>query len=175
MPPGCWPIAKARRRRWIFAARFRGFAIRPAWERFRTWASRPNIAARAWAGRCWCKALAGFQQAGLKQAFLEVTAQNAGAIHLYQQIGLCPLPHGLQSRRSCLFVGPASAGGKYSLASGPNVGYFGAGRVGPPVSAAAVGGVQRPDRPPLVRRGRRQIGERFAEPKIISFFQPAAS
>ena len=33
------------------------------------------------------RALAGFQQAGLKQAFLEVTAQNAGAIHLYQQIG----------------------------------------------------------------------------------------
>jgi ribosomal protein S18 acetylase RimI-like enzyme len=33
------------------------------------------------------KALAGFQQAGLKQAFLEVTAQNAGAIHLYQQVG----------------------------------------------------------------------------------------
>ncbi|HEY1784778.1 MAG TPA: N-acetyltransferase [Pirellulales bacterium] len=33
------------------------------------------------------QALAGFQQAGLKQAFLEVTAQNAGAIHLYQQIG----------------------------------------------------------------------------------------
>jgi GNAT superfamily N-acetyltransferase len=32
-------------------------------------------------------ALTGFQQAGLKQAFLEVTAQNAGAIHLYQQIG----------------------------------------------------------------------------------------
>jgi ribosomal protein S18 acetylase RimI-like enzyme len=33
------------------------------------------------------RALAGFQQAGLKQAFLEVTAQNAHAIHLYQQIG----------------------------------------------------------------------------------------
>jgi ribosomal protein S18 acetylase RimI-like enzyme len=33
------------------------------------------------------RALAGFQQAGLKQAFLEVTAQNAGAIHLYQQVG----------------------------------------------------------------------------------------
>ncbi|HTU26454.1 MAG TPA: GNAT family N-acetyltransferase [Pirellulales bacterium] len=33
------------------------------------------------------QALNGFQQAGLKQAFLEVTAQNAGAIHLYQQIG----------------------------------------------------------------------------------------
>ena len=33
------------------------------------------------------RALAGFQQAGLKQAFLEVTAQNAGAIHLYQQLG----------------------------------------------------------------------------------------
>jgi ribosomal protein S18 acetylase RimI-like enzyme len=33
------------------------------------------------------KALSGFQQAGLKQAFLEVTAQNAGAIHLYQQLG----------------------------------------------------------------------------------------
>jgi len=33
------------------------------------------------------RALIGFQQAGLKQAFLEVTAQNAGAIHLYQQLG----------------------------------------------------------------------------------------
>ena len=33
------------------------------------------------------RALAGFQQAGLKQAFLEVTAQNAHAIHLYQQVG----------------------------------------------------------------------------------------
>ncbi|HEY2251875.1 MAG TPA: GNAT family N-acetyltransferase [Planctomycetaceae bacterium] len=33
------------------------------------------------------KSLAGFQQAGIKQAFLEVTAQNAQAIHLYQQIG----------------------------------------------------------------------------------------
>ncbi len=33
------------------------------------------------------RALAGFQQAGLKQAFLEVTAQNIGAIHLYQQVG----------------------------------------------------------------------------------------
>jgi len=33
------------------------------------------------------RALMGFQQAGLKQAFLEVTAQNVGAIHLYQQLG----------------------------------------------------------------------------------------
>ncbi len=33
------------------------------------------------------KALAGFQQAGLTRAFLEVTAQNAGAIGLYQRIG----------------------------------------------------------------------------------------
>jgi ribosomal protein S18 acetylase RimI-like enzyme len=33
------------------------------------------------------KALTGFQQAGLKQAFLEVTAQNDVAIHLYQQMG----------------------------------------------------------------------------------------
>lgn len=33
------------------------------------------------------KALAGFQEAGLKRAFLEVTAQNTGAIRLYQRIG----------------------------------------------------------------------------------------
>ncbi len=33
------------------------------------------------------KALEGFQQAGLARAFLEVTAQNAGAIDLYQRIG----------------------------------------------------------------------------------------
>ncbi len=33
------------------------------------------------------KALVGFQQSGLTRAFLEVTAQNAGAIGLYQQIG----------------------------------------------------------------------------------------
>ena len=32
-------------------------------------------------------ALAGFQQAGLHRAFLEVTAQNADAIRLYQRLG----------------------------------------------------------------------------------------
>ncbi len=32
-------------------------------------------------------ALAGFQQAGLRRAFLEVTAQNSGAIRLYQRMG----------------------------------------------------------------------------------------
>ncbi len=34
-----------------------------------------------------CKALEGFQRAGLRRAFLEVTAQNAGAIRLYQRVG----------------------------------------------------------------------------------------
>lgn len=33
------------------------------------------------------KALAGFQRAGLRRAFLEVTAQNDGAIRLYQRLG----------------------------------------------------------------------------------------
>ncbi len=33
------------------------------------------------------KALQGFQSAGLRRAFLEVTAQNAGAIRLYRRIG----------------------------------------------------------------------------------------
>jgi ribosomal protein S18 acetylase RimI-like enzyme len=33
------------------------------------------------------KALEGFQQAGLRRAFLEVTAQNEGAIRLYQRLG----------------------------------------------------------------------------------------
>lgn len=33
------------------------------------------------------RALAGFQQAGLERAFLEVTAQNHDAIRLYQRIG----------------------------------------------------------------------------------------
>jgi GNAT superfamily N-acetyltransferase len=32
-------------------------------------------------------ALEGFQKAGLRRAFLEVTAQNAGAIRLYQRVG----------------------------------------------------------------------------------------
>jgi ribosomal protein S18 acetylase RimI-like enzyme len=32
-------------------------------------------------------ALQGFQQAGLRRAFLEVTAQNSGAIRLYQRMG----------------------------------------------------------------------------------------
>ncbi len=32
-------------------------------------------------------ALAGFQQAGLRRAFLEVTAQNSGAIRLYHRMG----------------------------------------------------------------------------------------
>jgi mycothiol synthase len=33
------------------------------------------------------KALAGFQRAGLRRAFLEVTAQNDGAIRLYRRLG----------------------------------------------------------------------------------------
>jgi GNAT superfamily N-acetyltransferase len=33
------------------------------------------------------KALEGFQNAGLRRAFLEVTAQNEGAVRLYQRIG----------------------------------------------------------------------------------------
>ncbi len=33
------------------------------------------------------KALEGFQRAGLRRAFLEVTAQNNGAIRLYQRLG----------------------------------------------------------------------------------------
>jgi ribosomal protein S18 acetylase RimI-like enzyme len=33
------------------------------------------------------KALAGFQYAGLRRAFLEVTAQNSGAVRLYKRLG----------------------------------------------------------------------------------------
>lgn len=33
------------------------------------------------------KALEGFRQAGLRRSFLEVTAQNSGAIRLYQRLG----------------------------------------------------------------------------------------
>lgn len=33
------------------------------------------------------KALEGFQRAGLRRAFLEVTSQNSGAIRLYQRLG----------------------------------------------------------------------------------------
>src|SRR5204863_38089 len=33
------------------------------------------------------KALEGFQRAGLRRVFLEVTAQNEGAIRLYQRLG----------------------------------------------------------------------------------------
>ena len=33
------------------------------------------------------KALEGFRAAGLRRAYLEVTAQNDGAIRLYQRIG----------------------------------------------------------------------------------------
>jgi ribosomal protein S18 acetylase RimI-like enzyme len=33
------------------------------------------------------KALEGFQRAGVRRSFLEVTAQNSGAIRLYQRIG----------------------------------------------------------------------------------------
>jgi ribosomal protein S18 acetylase RimI-like enzyme len=33
------------------------------------------------------RALAGFRAAGLERAFLEVTAQNSGAIRLYQRVG----------------------------------------------------------------------------------------
>ena len=33
------------------------------------------------------RALVGFQQSGLKQAFLEVTAQNLGAVRLYERLG----------------------------------------------------------------------------------------
>ncbi len=34
-----------------------------------------------------CRALQGFQQAGLERAGLEVTAENAGAVRLYRQMG----------------------------------------------------------------------------------------
>ena len=33
------------------------------------------------------KALQGFRSAGIRRAFLEVTAQNEGAIRLYQRLG----------------------------------------------------------------------------------------
>jgi ribosomal protein S18 acetylase RimI-like enzyme len=33
------------------------------------------------------QALAGFQLAGLRRAFLEVTAQNSGAVQLYKRLG----------------------------------------------------------------------------------------
>jgi ribosomal protein S18 acetylase RimI-like enzyme len=33
------------------------------------------------------RALAGFQQEGLERVFLEVTAENLVAIHLYEQLG----------------------------------------------------------------------------------------
>ena len=33
------------------------------------------------------RALAGFRQAGLRQAYLEVTAENAAAVQLYRNVG----------------------------------------------------------------------------------------
>jgi ribosomal protein S18 acetylase RimI-like enzyme len=33
------------------------------------------------------QALRGFKQAGLRRAFLEVTAQNTGAVRLYERLG----------------------------------------------------------------------------------------
>lgn len=47
----------------------------------------PDHRSRGLGSALMARALAGFQQAGLKRAFLEVTAQNAGAIRLYQRIG----------------------------------------------------------------------------------------
>ena len=59
----------------------------PGWARFKTSASRPNIAAVRLGTCLLTKALEGFQQAGLRRSFLEVTAQNDGAIRLYQRLG----------------------------------------------------------------------------------------
>ena len=52
------------------------------------------------AGECPGGISAGRPAAG----FLEVTAQNAGAIRLYQRTGLHQGSHGLQSGRGCVFL-----------------------------------------------------------------------
>ena len=47
----------------------------------------PEHRSRGLGGCLLAQALQGFQQAGLKRAYLEVTAQNSGAVRLYQRMG----------------------------------------------------------------------------------------
>lgn len=49
----------------------------------------PEHRGRNLGGCLLAKALEGFQKAGIRRAFLEVTAQNSGAIRLYQRVGFC--------------------------------------------------------------------------------------
>ena len=45
------------------------------------------------------RALAGFRQAGVQRVYLEVTAQNEGAIRLYRRVGIRHRQDRLQGRR----------------------------------------------------------------------------
>lgn len=63
------------------------------WLRWETWGAIQNVGVipghrRRGLGKALVyKSLAGFQSAGMERAFLEVTAENQGAVTLYETIG----------------------------------------------------------------------------------------
>ena len=57
------------------------------WAPSRTWASPLNIATAAWARFCSSTPCRASASAGIGRVYLEVTAQNEGALRLYRRLG----------------------------------------------------------------------------------------
>ena len=88
LPEATWLLAErtSRGRMASTAARCRVSATRGSTAPFRTWASRRDIGGRGWAACC-CTGPWRFSPRGAAASYLEVTAQNTGAIRLYQRLG----------------------------------------------------------------------------------------
>ena len=76
MPPGCWLIARALALRPEFCGTIQGIRDSAGLGAIQNLGVTPERRGQGLGKALLLRALAGFQQAGLKQAFLEVTAQN---------------------------------------------------------------------------------------------------
>jgi ribosomal protein S18 acetylase RimI-like enzyme len=87
LPAATWLVADTTRGVESFCGTVQGVADKTGMGAIQNLGIAPEFRGRGLGTALMIKALRGFQQSGLPRAFLEVTAQNSGAVRLYKRLG----------------------------------------------------------------------------------------
>ncbi|REK10791.1 MAG: GNAT family N-acetyltransferase [Planctomycetota bacterium] len=87
LPEATWLVGHETDDGWEYAGTVQGIRDYSGMGAIQNLGVTPEHRSRQLGSALLLQALDGFQQAGLRRAFLEVTAQNNGAIRLYQRMG----------------------------------------------------------------------------------------